>query len=128
MNVALYLPQIFVLDRKIKVAAVSYLNTKPLLYGIERSEVMHDMELIVDYPSRLATRLREGSIDVALLPVASMKEIDGARVISDYGIATDGNVVSVALFSRDDGGRLIAQTLAATGGHHHQRIAPGQIG
>ncbi len=85
---------------KIKVAAVSYLNTKPLLYGIERSEVMNSIELVVDYPSQLAKRLREGSIDLALLPVAAMKEIEGARVISDYGIASDGNVVSVAIFSQ----------------------------
>ncbi len=88
------------MNQKIKVAAVSYLNTKPLLYGIERSEVMDSIELVVDYPSQLAKRLREGSIDLALLPVAAMKEIEGARVISDYGIATDGNVVSVAIFSQ----------------------------
>lgn len=94
--------QIFrkILSQKIKVAAVSYLNTKPLLYGIERSEIMNEIELVVDYPSNLARRLREGSIDLALLPVAAMPEIDGARIISDYGIATDGNVVSVALFSQ----------------------------
>ena len=88
------------MNNKIKVAAVSYLNTKPLLYGIERSDVMNDIELVVDYPSQLAKRLKEGSIDLALMPVAAMKEIEGARVISDYGIATDGNVVSVALFSQ----------------------------
>lgn len=99
----LYLcPQIFdtALNQKIKVAAVSYLNTKPLLYGIERSEVMNDIELVVDYPANLARRLHEGSIDLALLPVAAMPGIDGARIISNYGIAADGNVVSVALFSQ----------------------------
>ena len=88
------------LKNKIKVAAVSYLNTKPLLYGIERSSVMDDIEMVVDYPSQLAKRLQEGSIDLALLPVAAMPGISGARIISDYGIAADGNVVSVALFSQ----------------------------
>ena len=94
--------QIFLhtLSNKIKVAAVSYLNTKPLLYGIERSDVMNDIDLVVDYPANLARRLQEGSIDLALLPVAAMPQIQGARIISDYGIATDGNVVSVALFSQ----------------------------
>jgi len=87
------------LEPKIKVAAVSYLNTKPLLYGIERSDVMNDIELIVDYPSQLAKRLQEGSIDLALLPVAAIPGIPGANIVSDYGIAADGNVVSVALFS-----------------------------
>ena len=61
---------------------------------------MNEMELVVDYPSQLAKRLREGSIDLALLPVAAMKEVENARIISDYGIASDGNVVSVALFSK----------------------------
>ena len=88
------------LSKKIKVAAVSYLNTKPLLYGIERSEVMNDIELVVDYPAQLAKSLQDGSIDLALLPVAAMPGIPGARIISDYGIGADGNVVSVALFSQ----------------------------
>ena len=88
------------MNNKIKVAAVSYLNSKPLLYGIEHSEVMNGIEMVVDYPSQLAKRLQEGSIDLALLPVAAMKDISGARIISDYGIASDGNVVSVALFSQ----------------------------
>ncbi len=85
---------------KIKVAAVSYLNTKPLLYGIERSDVFNEIDLILDYPAQLAKSLQEGSIDMALMPVAAMPGIPGARIVSDYGIATEGNVVSVAIFSQ----------------------------
>lgn len=88
------------LNAKIKVAAVSYLNTKPLLYGIERSSVMNDIDLVVDYPSELAKSLREGSIDMALLPVAALHEIPGGHIVSDYGIASDGNVASVCIFSQ----------------------------
>jgi chorismate dehydratase len=88
------------LHSKIKLAAVSYLNTKPLLYGIENSDIINDLDIIVDYPSRLASRLQEGSIDIALLPVAAIPSISGAHIVSDYGIAADGNVVSVALFSQ----------------------------
>ncbi len=87
------------LTPRIKVAAVSYLNTKPLLYGIEKSRLINEIDLVVDYPSMLAKRLQEGSIDLALLPVAAMHGIKGAHIVSDYGIASDGNVVSVALFS-----------------------------
>lgn len=85
---------------KIKVAAVSYLNTKPLLYGIERSSVMNDMELIVNYPAQLAKSLQSGEIDMALLPVAAIPTIEGARIVSDYGIAADGHVASVCVFSQ----------------------------
>ena len=87
------------LSAKIKVAAVSYLNTKPLLYGIERSPVMNEMELLLDYPSNLAKSLQEGRIDMALLPVAAMPFIPGARIVSDYGIGAEGEVASVCIFS-----------------------------
>ncbi len=87
------------LSAKIKVAGVSYLNTKPLLYGIERSPVMNDIELLLDYPANLARDLQEGKIDMALMPVAAMPGIPGAHIVSDYGIAADGHVASVCIFS-----------------------------
>ncbi len=87
------------MNSRIKVAAVSYLNTKPLLYGIEKSVVIKDIDLILDYPSGLAKKLQDGIIDLALLPVAAIPHIKGANIISNYGIASNGNVVSVALFS-----------------------------
>jgi chorismate dehydratase len=87
------------LSAKIKVAPVSYLNTKPLLYGIERSEVMNSIELVADYPANVAGALQRGDIDLALLPVAAIPTIPNAQIITDYGIASDGNVASVCIFS-----------------------------
>ena len=88
------------MNSKIKIGAVSYLNTKPLLYGIEHSEISKETEIIVDYPARLAKSLKDGAIDMALLPVAAIPSINGAHIVSDYGIGADGNVVSVAIFSQ----------------------------
>ncbi|RYZ56295.1 MAG: hypothetical protein EOP49_00735 [Sphingobacteriales bacterium] len=85
---------------KIKVGAVSYLNTKPLLYGIERSAVMDRIELSLEYPSELARKLAEGTVDLALMPVAAINDIEGAKVVSDYGIAADGKVASVCIYSQ----------------------------
>ncbi len=93
-------PKVNCLKDKIKVAAVSYLNTKPMLYGIERSDVMDIIELVSDYPANVAKSLQDGAIDVALLPVAAIPSIEGARIIGDYGIAADGNVASVCIFSQ----------------------------
>lgn len=87
------------MDSKIKIAAVSYLNTKPLLYGIEHSDIINEIDIVVDYPAMLARQLQKGIIDMALLPVAAIPTIPGATIVSDYGIAADGNVVSVAIFS-----------------------------
>lgn len=88
------------MKNKIKVAAVSYLNTKPLLFGLSKSDIINDLELVVDFPSRLASMMQNGEIDLALLPVAAIPSIPGARIVSDYGIASDGNVASVAIFSQ----------------------------
>jgi chorismate dehydratase len=88
------------LGGKIKVAGVSYLNTKPLLYGIDKSDLSEEMELTLDYPARVAQQLKEDSVDIALLPVAVIPEIPGARIVCDYGIGADGEVASVCIFSR----------------------------
>ena len=57
--------------KKIRVGAVSYLNTKPLLYGIKRHPVMNEIELIEDYPSRIAQMLIDDEVDIGLIPVAA---------------------------------------------------------
>lgn len=88
------------MTQKIKVGAVSYLNTKPLLYGIEYSNIQHEIELSLEYPSLLAKQLKEGNIDIALMPVAAMKDIEDARIVGNYGIAADGEVASVCIFSQ----------------------------
>lgn len=87
------------LDRKIKVSAVSYLNTKPLLYGISHHTVSQRIDLNMEYPARIAEMLRENKTDVALLPVAALPSIPGGHIISEYGIAADGPVASVCLYS-----------------------------
>lgn len=87
------------MKEKIKIGAVSYLNTKPLLYGLERSSIKEDIILSTAYPAQLAAALKEQTIDLALLPVAAISSIPQAQIIGNYGIAADGDVASVALFS-----------------------------
>jgi len=84
---------------KLRVGAVSYLNTKPLLWGIERSPLRREMDLHLMYPAKLAAGLKDGSLDMALMPVAAMPGIPSARVVGGYGIGADGPVASVCLFS-----------------------------
>jgi chorismate dehydratase len=81
------------------VGAVSYLNTKPLLYGIERSPLLKEMQLITDYPARIAGMLLEDEIDVGLVPVAIIPELKEYEINTGYGIGCDGPVASVCLFS-----------------------------
>ncbi|MFA6056880.1 MAG: menaquinone biosynthesis protein [Taibaiella sp.] len=88
------------MNRKIKVSAVSYLNTKPLLYGIEHHKVINDIELILEYPALIAQHLRDNTVDAGLVPVAAIPTIPNARIISDYGIGADNEVASVCIFSQ----------------------------
>jgi len=81
------------------VGAVSYLNTKPLLYGIERSGIRKDIELIIDYPARIAGMLLKDEIDMGLVPVAIIPQMKEAYINGDYCIGSNGNVASVCLFS-----------------------------
>jgi chorismate dehydratase len=81
------------------VGAVSYRNAKPLVYGLELPEMTNIIELSFDYPARLVEQLQLGTIDVGLIPVAAINRIPGARIVGRHGIAADGAVGSVALFS-----------------------------
>lgn len=84
---------------KIRVAAVSYLNTKPLLYGIKHHRVINEMELLEDYPARIAQLLIDDEVDLGLIPVAATTRLASWEIVGDYCIGCDGPVASVCLFS-----------------------------
>jgi chorismate dehydratase len=85
--------------KKIKVGAVTYLNTKPLIYGMQQEEFLKDYELIRAYPSQLAEMLKKGELDIALVPVALLPELPEYHIVSNFCIASDHEVASVCLFS-----------------------------
>jgi len=60
---------------------------------------MKMMELSVDYPAMIARQLIEGSVDVALVPVAVIPKMQEHHIISDFCIGAEGPVASVCLFS-----------------------------
>jgi chorismate dehydratase len=85
-------------ESKVRVGAVSYLNTRPLIYRF--AELAPQAELILDVPSRLADGLAAGSLDVALIPSIEFFREPSYEIISDACIACRGPVLSVKLFSR----------------------------
>ncbi|MBX9789977.1 MAG: menaquinone biosynthesis protein [Pirellulales bacterium] len=84
--------------RRIRVGAVNYLNTKPLIHGL--AERAPQAELVLDLPSRLAMRLAAGDLDVALIPSIECFGDPTYSIVSDACIACQGPVLSVKLFSR----------------------------
>jgi chorismate dehydratase len=85
--------------QKIRVGIVNYLNTKPLIYGLERQPISEVIELVGAYPSRLAQMLKNDEIDIGLIPVASILELPNYYIIGNYCIGTEGEIASVGLFS-----------------------------
>jgi chorismate dehydratase len=88
------------MSRAIRVGLVSYLNAKPLYYRL--AEWASGVELSMDLPSRLASRLATGDLDLALIP--SVEYLRGAssgyEILPGFAIAANGPVRSVKLFSR----------------------------
>ncbi len=84
---------------RLRVTAVSYLNTKPFLYGIFNSGLDQEMDLSLDIPSVCAQKLLSGEADLGLVPVVTIPAMDRPVVISDYCIGADGPVRTVAIFS-----------------------------
>jgi chorismate dehydratase len=78
---------------------VSYLNTKPLLYGLEHGQMSNEVELVLDYPANLVRLLQSNQIDIGLIPVGALPSLGDYHIISDYCIGTEGEVASVAVFS-----------------------------
>ena len=87
------------MERKIRVGAVSYLNTKPLVYGFENGEMKDEIELFFDYPAKIAAMLLNDEIDIGLIPVAVIPHLNEHYIISDYCIGASQAVASVCLFS-----------------------------
>jgi chorismate dehydratase len=81
-----------------RIGAVSYLNTKPLVYDLQR--LAPDHELVLDIPSRLADELAAGRLDVALIPSVEFFGKKDYLIVSDACIACRGPVRSVQLLSR----------------------------
>jgi chorismate dehydratase len=84
---------------KYKVSAVSYLNTKPFLYGIFQHSVQHHIDLQLDIPSVCAAKLKSGEADLGLVPVAVIPLLNNPHIISDYCIGAVGAVKTVCLYS-----------------------------
>lgn len=85
---------------KIKISAVSYLNTKPMLFGLVKSELNEQIELKLDIPSVCADKLMRGEADLALVPVAIIPKLNNPKIVSDFCIGTVGAVKTVCIYSQ----------------------------
>ncbi len=104
--------------KALRLGVVSYLNSRPLVAGLEGRS---DLSLRYDVPAALPALLDAGQVDVALIPIIDVVRSPGAyRVVSDAGIACDGETMTVRVFSQLPPDRI---TRLCVDGHSHTSVA-----
>ncbi len=86
------------MHNRIRIGAVNYLNTKPLICDLDF--LAPEAEIVLEVPSRLADDLAAGDLDVALIPVIEYFRAGTYSIVPNIAIASRGPVLSVTLFSR----------------------------
>lgn len=84
----------------IKISVVSYLNSKPFMYGLKQAHFKRPVEIQEDIPSICARKVISGEVQIGLIPIAVLPEILNPKIISNYCIGADGIVNSVLLLSQ----------------------------
>jgi len=82
----------------LRIGAVSYLNTKPLVYRLPA--LASGVQIVFDVPSRLADDLHAGRLDIGLIPSIEYLRRPGYRIVSNACIGCRGPVLSVKLLGR----------------------------
>jgi cyclic dehypoxanthinyl futalosine synthase len=84
--------------RQLRLSTISFLNTRPITYGIERGLVGNRFELSFDLPSRCAAAVASGEADLGLMPIASYgTSTTDLRIVPGIAIASRGPVRTVML-------------------------------
>ncbi len=88
-------------DSVIRIGCVSYLNAKPLIYGLEKTP---GFEVHLAVPSQLLRGLEAPDplqrLHIALLPVIDYQRLPGLCIVPSGGICSDGTTLTVRIFSR----------------------------
>lgn len=85
---------------QLRVCAVSYLNTAPLVWGFMHGPQKGLYDLRFEVPAVCADALRVGDSDVGLVPVIELANQPDLLVLPGVSIASRERVRSVLLFSR----------------------------
>lgn len=103
--------------RPLRVSAISFLNTAPLLWGFEHGAPRPEFHVEYTVPSACAEQLRAGTADIGIIPVAEYHAIPDLVVIPEVAIATKRTVRSIVLVSKvpiDDIRSVAADTSSRT--------------
>lgn len=84
---------------RLKISAISYLNTAPLMWDFEHG-MRPEFDLSYTIPSACAQALAEGSADIGIIPAAAYTTIQDLVIVPDVAIAARREVRSILLVSK----------------------------
>jgi chorismate dehydratase len=86
--------------RPLRISAISYLNTAPLMWDFEHGEAGSEFEISYTLPSACARALETGTADIGIIPAAAYAQVPGLMVLPGVAIASRRPVRSILLVSR----------------------------
>jgi len=86
--------------RRLRISAISYLNTAPLMWDFEHGDAGSHFDVSYTLPSACARSLAEGTADIGIIPAAAYAEIPGLQILPEVAIASRRAVRSILLVSR----------------------------
>jgi chorismate dehydratase len=84
---------------KTRISIVRYLNAAPLAWGILEGPQKDLFEPVLSTPSECADQLRDGKVDIGLIPSIEYQKIPGSRIVAGPAVACRHRVRSVLLIS-----------------------------
>src|SRR5690349_15229666 len=85
---------------KLRVSVVQYLNTSPLVWGVTHGPLARKYDLSLTVPAQCAEQLRNGDVDIAIIPAIEYQRIDDLVILPDLAIASKRRVRSLLLVSK----------------------------
>jgi chorismate dehydratase len=86
--------------RRLRISAISYLNTAPLMWDFEHGEAGCEFDISYTLPSACARALESGTADIGIIPAAAYAQVPGLMVLPGVAIASRRPVRSILLVSR----------------------------
>jgi chorismate dehydratase len=86
--------------RRLRISAISYLNTAPLMWDFEHGQAGRDFDISYTLPSNCARQLQGGTADIGIIPVAAYPSIPDLAVLPGVAIASRRPVRSILLVSK----------------------------
>jgi len=90
--------------KRLRISAISYLNTAPLMWDFEHADAScgarSDFDISYTLPSQCAANLREGSADIGIIPAAAYTSLPDLAILPGVAIASRRAVRSILMVSK----------------------------